>query len=197
MGLPVDQSIQNGNFLESFLWRIKWLFHWTIFLEWSCYGKGKKHLLHQQSSLYCQRVNIYLPFTIHPRKPGALCLRNGVSNIRNGKTETRGESGRLAAYFFGLKYIMLEDWISECLRTPRNGIYSLCNEISPILFPWRKEIWCSQRRMGHGVGWPIRPPTPPPPPASEFGQLSFFGLPEKFGQRKFCVCVCVCARVRA
>ena len=58
-------------------------------------AKQRKRLLHRQSSFYCQRVNIYFSLTIHPRKSGALCLGNGVTNIRNGKTETRGESGRV------------------------------------------------------------------------------------------------------
>ena len=36
---------------------------------------------------------------IHPRKSGVLCLGNGITNIRNKKTENRGQSGRVAAYF--------------------------------------------------------------------------------------------------
>ena len=56
-------------------------------------AKKRKRLLHRQSIFYCQRVNIYFSLTMHPRKSGALCL--GVTNIRNGKTETRGESGRV------------------------------------------------------------------------------------------------------
>ena len=52
---------------------------------------------------------IYTQFVF--RKSGALCLRNSFSNVINEKTEIRGESGSLAAHFFGLNYHVQDSMI--------------------------------------------------------------------------------------
>lgn len=84
--------------------------------------------------------------------------------------------------------------MSEYLRTPRNGIYSLGNEIPLFCFYGEnkfgavKDVWARGR---DGC-------TPHPDSAPAFGQLRFFGLQEKFGQSQFLrkfACVCMCVRV--